>query len=443
MRPKTHRSIFLFILYEEMDYMITAQVLMVLTLLFMVTGKTPIYLTAILGSTIAAIAAGFPLVGKADVTVLKLINGGLNPVIADMAGVLMFIGIMEKVGFLDVIIHKIMQIGSKIGGAPGITAAGSLVAGIIGALTGFTQPAVTAVITGPAAVKLGMNPSKTAGLAAHAGHFGNFAGFTHPTQVAVVATAAIGFGKINVVGAIVGLSIIWFSYMRLRREMAQSGKALSKEEMGKVQEELASTFNIPFSRAIIPFIVFIVGFIVGYPVFIVGVITSLLTAIMGKSKLAEGEAAMLQGVAKIATPLVATIGFLYMSGVINKIGLVKTIADLLGPVVNLSPVLCMLLVSSVAGFLTQSNAASVAIDVPFLQVVLQMGADPLAAACAAAGGSAVWQYFLTGGPVAALSTVRPVIPGSELKAANKFQRPAMVFGFFVLLVCVVAVNAMA
>jgi hypothetical protein len=256
MRPKTHRSIFLFILYEEMDYMITAQVLMVLTLLFMVTGKTPIYLTAILGSTIAAIAAGFPLVGKADVTVLKLINGGLNPVIADMAGVLMFIGIMEKVGFLDVIIHKIMQIGSKIGGAPGITAAGSLVAGIIGALTGFTQPAVTAVITGPAAVKLGMNPSKTAGLAAHAGHFGNFAGFTHPTQVAVVATAAIGFGKINVVGAIVGLSIIWFSYMRLRREMAQSGKALSKEEMGKVQEELASTFNIPFSRAIIPFIVF-------------------------------------------------------------------------------------------------------------------------------------------------------------------------------------------
>lgn len=59
---------------------------------------------------------------------------------------------------------------------------------------------------------MGMEPSKTAGIAAHAGHFGNFAGFTHPTQVAVIATAAIGFGMINVVGAIVGISIIAFSF---------------------------------------------------------------------------------------------------------------------------------------------------------------------------------------------------------------------------------------
>ena len=151
-----------------------AQIIMVLTLLLMVTGKTPIYLTAILGSSVAAMAAGFPLAGKADITVVKLINSGLNPVIADMAGVLMFIGIMTKAGFLDVLIHKIMQIGSRIGGAAGITAAGALVAGIIGALTGFTQPAVTAAITGPAAIKLGQDPNKTAGLAAHAGHLCRF-----------------------------------------------------------------------------------------------------------------------------------------------------------------------------------------------------------------------------------------------------------------------------
>ena len=44
------------------------------------------------------------------------------------------------------------------------------------------------------------------------------------------------------------------------------------------------------------------------------------------------------------------------------------------------------------------------------------------------------QYYLTGGPVAALSTVIPVIKGSNLKDANKFQRPAMWFGLLVLFV---------
>ncbi len=419
-----------------------AQIIMVLTLLLMVTGKTPIYLTAILGSSVAAMAAGFPLAGKADITVVKLINSGLNPVIADMAGVLMFIGIMTKAGFLDVLIHKIMQIGSRIGGAAGITAAGALVAGIIGALTGFTQPAVTAAITGPAAIKLGQDPNKTAGLAAHAGHFGNFAGFTHPTQVAVVATAAIGFGMINVVGAIVGISIIWFSYMRLHRESIAKGQILTKEQLTEIENSLASSTKVSTSRAILPFILFIIGFVLGYPVFLVGVFAAIITAVLGKVNMSNGESAMLEGVAKIATPLVATIGFLYMSSVMNKIGLVGTISDFLGPVLSISPVFVMLFVSAIAGFLTQSNAAAVAIVVPFLQVVLKMGADPLAAACAAAGGSAVWQYFLTGGPVAALSTVIAVVPGANLKSANKFQRPAMIFGFGVLFICVAVVNAL-
>ena len=52
----------------------------------------------------------------------------------------------------------------------------------------------------------------------------------------------------------------------------------------------------------------------------------------------------------------------------------------------------------------------------------------------------LWQYYLTGGPVAALSTVIPVIPGSNLVKANKFQRPAMVFGFVILFICVCVVN---
>lgn len=419
--------------------MTLAQIFMVLTLLFMVSGRTPIYLTAIIGSAVSAIAAGFPLSGSADVTVLKLINGGLNPVIADMAGVLLFIGIMEKSGFLDAVIKKIMQVGTKVGGAPGIATAGSLVAAVIGALTGFTQPAITAVVTGPAATKLGLNPSKVAGLSAHAGHFGNFAGFTHPTQIAVVATAAIGFGMINIVGAIVGLSIIAFSFFRLQRENKKSGKALSKEELDELIQSLGSKSSISFGRAIFPFLVFCAGFILGYPVFLVGTVAAILVGVSSRTSLVKGEAAMLTGVGKIATPLVATIGFLFMSGVMNKVGLVGLISNAMGPIVSIAPIQVMLLVSALTGLLTQSNAASVAIVVPFLQVVLAAGADPLTAACAAAGGSAIMQYFLTGGPVAALSTVIPVVPGSELKEANRFQRPAMLFGLLVLFVLTLVV----
>lgn len=412
--------------------MTISQILMTLTLLLMVSGRTPLYLTAIIGSSIAAIAAGFPLSGKAEITVLKLINGGLNPVIADMAGVLLFIGIMDKSGFLDIVIRKIMQIGVKVGGGPGIAAAGTFAAAVIGALTGFTQPAITAVVTGPAAIKFGLNPNKVAGMQAHAGHFGNFAGFTHPTQVAVVATAAIGFGAINVVGAVVGLSIIAFSYFRLQRELKQSGFKLSAKDLTEINDATTSKFTTSFSLAILPFLVFCVGFVLGYPVFLMGAVSAIMVALIAKMAMNKGEAAMLEGVGKIATPLVATIGFLYMSGVMNKIGLVQLISELFGPVVAVAPIQAMLLVSALTGLFTQSNGASAAIVVPFLQVVLNAGADPLTAACAAAGGSAIMQYFLTGGPVAALSTVIPVVPGSELKAANKFQRPAILFGLLVL-----------
>lgn len=413
-----------------------AQILMVITLIFMVWGKTPLYLTAIVGSTIAALAAGFPISGKADITLAKLINGGLNPVIADITGVLMFVGILETSGFLKVIINKIISWGSKLGGAPGITAAGSLAAGCIGALTGFTQPVVTAAITGPVATKLGMNPNKTAGLAAHAGHFGNFAGFTHPTQVAVVATAAIGFGAINVVGAITGISIIAFSWYRIVREMRKNPPIISQDVKDEVAKSLSNKSGISFSLAIFPFLLFCIGFVFGIPVFVDGTVCAILVAILAKMNPSKSETDMINGVKRASIPIVATISFLFMSGVINKIGLVDVISNIMAPLVSISPVYTMLFVSALAGFITQSNAASVAIDVPFLQVVLAAGADPLTAACAAAGGSAVTQYYLTGGPVAALSTVIPVVKGSNLKDANKFQRPAMLFGLLVLFLLV-------
>ena len=68
------------------------------------------------------------------------------------------------------------------------------------------------------------------------------------------------------------------------------------------------------------------------------------------------------------------------------------------------------------------------------RVVLGTGADPFAAAFAAASGASLIQYFLTGGPVAALATVIPVVPGSNLKQANLFQRPSILFGCLVALI---------
>lgn len=199
--------------------MIIAQCLMVLTLVIMITGMTPIYITAITGAAISAIVAGFPLAGSAPMTIAKMINSGLNPVIADMTGILLFIGIMQATGFLDVIVRDIVLWGNKLGGGPGVCTAGGIAAGVIGALTGFTQPVITAVITGPAAVKLGVDPNKVAGIQAHAGHIGNLAGFTHPTQVAILATAGIGYGLFNVLGLIAALSIFFMSYVRVIYDM--------------------------------------------------------------------------------------------------------------------------------------------------------------------------------------------------------------------------------
>ena len=123
--------------------MIIAQCLMVLTLIIMITGKTPLYLTAIVGAAVSAIVAGYPIAGSAPMTVGKMINMGLNPVIADMTGILLFIGIMQATGFLDVIVRDIVLVGNKIGGGPGVCTAGGIAAGLIGALTGFTQPVIT------------------------------------------------------------------------------------------------------------------------------------------------------------------------------------------------------------------------------------------------------------------------------------------------------------
>ncbi|MDR1708507.1 MAG: citrate transporter [Candidatus Accumulibacter sp.] len=425
-----------------MSSMVLAQILMGITLVLMITGLTPLYTTAILGSAIAAIAAGFPLSGSASVTVAKLINSGLNPVIADMCGVLLFIGVMQAAGFLDVIIKAIIRVGRKMGGGPGVATAGGIAAGVIGALTGFTQPVITGVITGPAAIKLGVDPNKAAGITAHGGHFGNFAGFTHPTQVALIAAAGIGFGAINVAGAIVALTIFAVSYFRLQRSMKADGSVLSQEQMESIAAEYEKNDSgISTFTAFLPFLILVVGFVLGFPIFLVGLVSGLATIFFAKISPKKGEAYMLEGVGKIATPIVATIGFLFMSAVIRNVGLVELIGKLMEPALKVSPLFVMWIVAALAGLLTQSYGASAAVVVPIFQVVVNAGADPLAAVIAAGGGASTMQYFLTGGPVAALATVIPVIPGSDLRLANKFQRPSILCGTLMALVVCFAVNA--
>ncbi len=71
---------------------------------------------------------------------------------------------------------------------------------------------------------------------------------------------------------------------------------------------------------------------------------------------------------------------------------------------------------------------------PFLQATMKVCNYNFALAFVAAGGASIAQYFLTGGPVAALSTVIPLVEGSNLKDSNKFQRPSQLFALFLIFI---------
>lgn len=413
--------------------LIAGQLIMVATLVLMVSGRTPLYSTAILGSALAALVGGVPIASGADVTLKSLVIGGLNPVIADMAGVLMFIGAMEKSGYLQVIINAIIRSGSRLGGGAGVAMAGGVAAGVIGGFTGFTQPAITAAVTGSASVRLGADPDQSAGMHAHAGHMGNFAGFTHPTNLAVLATTGLKFGLFNVLALIITLSIFLCSFVRMRAWTNRQNREISAEERAAAMAQFArQPDEAPVGRALTPFLLLVVGFALGYPVFIVGIAVAALVTVMSRFQPAAMEQAMLKSVERVAVPLIATVGFLFMSGVIKTLGITDYFQNWFGPLLDMAPILTMLLVASIAGLLTQSNSASLAIVIPFLTIVAERDVNMLALAVVAAGAPAIMQYFLTGGPVAALATTIPVVPGSELKAANRFQRPSQLFGLLVL-----------
>lgn len=407
--------------------MITAQIIMVITLLIMIFGIAPLYLTAAIGTTLAAIAAGYPLIGSAPDSISKLLIGAMNPVIVDMLGVLLFIGIMQKSGYMDVIIYKIMEVGRKYGGAPGIATAAGLAAALLGALTAFTQPVIMATIAGPASTRLGLSPNKTSAIISMANTVANNAGFTHPTMLAILAITGIKFGMVNFLGLVGSIWIYVYAYYKAKNEMLSEGleiKTNTDEETFKALPEGSPSFT----KAFLPFLILCVTFFMGVPVFLVGLSCGVLVILMSGMSLQEGEKSMVSGVTQIAIPIVAIISLMFMSNVIGKIGLVSIVAKYIGPYIAVAPIQILLIISAIAGTITQSNAASAPIVLPFVQIVLGLGADPLATSFAAITGCAIMQLFLSGGALTALPVVAGVIPGTNQKIANKWQRPCMLVG---------------
>lgn len=405
--------------------MLEAQIFMALTLIIMITGIAPLYITAVVGSVIASLAAGFPLTGNDPNAISKILVTSMHPVIIDMLGVLLFIGIMQKVGYMDVIIWNIMDFGRRYGGAPGIATAAGLAAALLGALTSFTQPVITATIAGPAAVKLGLSPNKTSAIISMANTVANSCGFTHPTMLAILAITGVHFGLINVWGFVGSIWIYVFCYWRARREMIKDGLPLKPNG---AQLDALPAGAPSFKKAVFPFLVLCVAFFAGVPVFLVGMGTGILIIIMEKMSLSQGEKDMISGVAQISIPIVAIISLMFMSNVINRIGLITTIAEYVQPFLDIAPVQILFAISFVSGLITQSCAASAAIVLPFTQIVFDMGIAPLDISFAAITGCAIMQLFLTGGALTALPVVAGVIPGTIQKVANRWQRPAMLIG---------------
>ncbi|MCF0253472.1 MAG: citrate transporter [Duodenibacillus sp.] len=412
---------------------------MCVTLALIISGRTPIYLTAIAGASLSALAAGLPLSGG-EGSLAGLVAAAVHPVLADMTGILLFIGVMQATGFMDVVVRDLVRLGHRLGGGVGVCTAGSVAAGVTGAFTGITQPVITAIVTGPAAVRLGVDPNKVAAIQGHGVQIGCITGFTHPTQVAIMTTAGIGVGLFNALGFVTAVTIILFTALRAAHEQRKLRGLGEAAQRAALEELLSREYKASSGRAWLPLAVLEAAFAAGVPIFAAGALAASAVAVLARAGWKEAEAMMVEGVAIIAAPLVATLSFLLLANAIRAVGLADALAGLIAPWMQSSPVLVMFAIAVVTGLLMQSYSASIAVVLPFLQATLACGADPFAAAFAAASGVTSVQAFLSGCPVAGLATVIPVIPGSELRAANAYQRPGIVAGAAAALLIVIAVT---
>ena len=310
--------------------LIIAQVIIAITLILMIIGRTPLFMTAMIGATIAALVGGIPLTSPEGVSIKTLLIGGLNPVLVDMAGILLFIGIMKTSGFLSVIIKEVIKFGNYVGGGPGIITAAAFVAGVIGMFVGFTQAAITGVIAGPAAIKLGVKPDEAAGALQHANNLGCGAGFAHPTELGILALTGISFGMFNVWGALSAFAIMGAAYWRMKHRIISEGghvSRFSKEQIERILNDFENTDNISSVKAFIPFIVLLVFAATGIPIFVVCFVAALLTIALSRRPMMQSEADMVEGVKMLSVPFTAIIIFLFLSGVINNVGVIETVCQ--------------------------------------------------------------------------------------------------------------------
>lgn len=392
----------------------TADGILIAALLAMSTGRVPMYVTAVIGGVAALLAAGDPLMGDAADAVPALLKGALRPLpVVDMLGILLFIGVMKQSGCMEAILHKLMAIGRTHGGAPGVAAAAGFAAALLGTLSAFTQPYLTAAAAGPAAIRLGMPPHKAAGMIALSNALANACSFTHPTVIAILTVTGVSFGAFNLWGFAGGVWILIFAYLRARREMGDGPEAAAEE--APMPDGLP-----PIWKAALPFAVLCGAIFSGLPVFLAGLGAGLLVCALKGLSLTEGENAMLSG---ISIPIMAALSLYFMAEVMEQVGFIDLAVRAAEPFLSFAPVQMLFLVSALAGLLTQSMAASAAVVLPVTQIVMEMGCDPAAVTFAAVTGCAVMQLFLTGGAVTSLSLVVKVVPGASRREANLWQRP--------------------
>lgn len=239
---------------------------------------------------------------------------------------------------------------------------------------------------------------------------------------------------VNVWGALTAFAIMGCAFWRMRRHVLAKGGSMkfTTEQLEAVLEKFegeGDKATVKTWVAFVPFICLFVGASTGLPIFLVCFACALLVIILAHRNLMKSEADMVKGVKMISIPFVATVVFMFLSGVINNTGVLDVMSEVFKPLLNTAPMLLMFIVALLAGIVTQSYLASAAIILPFCTLVLGAGADPMAVAVAATSGGNLGQYFLTGGPISGLNTVIPVVPGSELMCANKFQRPNHVAGW--------------
>lgn len=391
----------------------TADGILIAALLAMSTGRVPMYVTAVIGGVAALLAAGVPLMGDAAGGVPALLKGALRPLpVVDMLGILLFIGVMKQSGCMEAILYKLMESGRKHGGAPGVAAAAGFAAALLGTLSAFTQPYLTAASAGPAAIRLGMPPHKAAGMIALSNALANACGFTHPTVIAILTVTGVSFGEFNLWGFAGGVWILIFAYLRVRGEMG--GEAAEAEE-APVPAGLP-----PLWKAVLPFAVLCGAIFSGVPIFLAGLGTGLFVCALTGLSMKEGENAMMSG---ISIPIMAALSLYFMAEVMEQVGFIDLAVRAAEPFLSFAPVQMLFLVSALAGLFTQSMAASAAIVLPVTQIVMEMGCDPMAVTFAAVTGCAVMQLFLTGGAVTSLSLVVKVVPGASRREANLWQRP--------------------